>query len=120
MARPKKCRRICSKPEFHAFCPVGTYHDVVTMSFDEFEVIRLLDQEGLTQEQCARQMNVARATVTLIYDTARKKIADVIVNSKKLIIDGGDVTVCENADHCCGRCGKGNCASCEKLDCPNK
>lgn len=120
MARPKKCRRICSKPESQTFCPSGVYHDVVTMSFDEFEVIRLLDQEGLTQEQCARQMNVARATVTLIYNSARKKVADVIVNSKKLIIDGGDVIVCEKADHCCGRCGKGDCLSCGNIECPNK
>ena len=38
--------------------------------------IRLIDWVGLTQEQCAAQINVARTTVTGIYDSARHKLAD--------------------------------------------
>ena len=34
-------------------------------------------------------MNVARTTVTAIYDSARKKIADAIVHGKRLLIAGG-------------------------------
>lgn len=59
------------------------------MTVDEFEALRLLDNEGLTQEACASRMNIARTTVTAIYDSARKKIADALVNGKRLLITGG-------------------------------
>ena len=33
--------------------------------------------------------NIARTTVTAIYDSARKKVADALVNGKRLLITGG-------------------------------
>ena len=59
------------------------------MTVDEFEALRLLDDEGLTQEACAVRMNIARTTVTAIYDSARKKVADALVHGKQLLIAGG-------------------------------
>jgi predicted Fe-Mo cluster-binding NifX family protein len=59
------------------------------MTVDEFEALRLLDDEGLTQEACAVRMNIARTTVTAIYDSARKKVADALVHGKQLLITGG-------------------------------
>ncbi|MBR2730709.1 MAG: DUF134 domain-containing protein, partial [Clostridia bacterium] len=56
---------------------------------DEFEALRLLDEEGLTQEACAARMNIARTTVTAIYDSARKAVADALVHGKRLLITGG-------------------------------
>ena len=59
------------------------------MTVDEFEALSLLDKEGLTPEACASRMNIARPTVTAIYDSARKKVADALVNGKRLLITGG-------------------------------
>ncbi len=59
------------------------------MTVDEFEAVRLLDREGLTQEECAARMRIARTTVTSIYDSARKKMADALVYGKRLVISGG-------------------------------
>jgi predicted Fe-Mo cluster-binding NifX family protein len=60
------------------------------LSLDEFETIRLLDREGLTQEQCAERMGIARTTVTATYESARRKVADALVNGKRLLIRGGN------------------------------
>ena len=90
MPRPKICRLIDKLPEYRSFSPDDVdASEIVTMTVDEFEALRLLDNEGLTQEQCAARMNVSRTTVTAIYDRARKKIGDVLVNGKCLIITGG-------------------------------
>ena len=90
MPRPIKCRRIEKMPAFRSFSPDdGQTADIVRMTVDEYEALRLLDDEGLTQEACAARMNVARTTVTAIYDSARKKVAEALVHGKRLLITGG-------------------------------
>ena len=109
MARPSRCRRICAQPNYNRFVPVGyECPDKVTLSVDEYEVIRLVDLEKLTHEQCARQMDISRTTVTEIYEAAREKVADVIVNGKPLEIAGGNYRICDGvAAGCCRkRCVK--------------
>lgn len=90
MPRPSRCRRIEQLPVFRSFSPDDINGaENVRMTVDEYEALRLLDNEGLTQEACAERMNISRTTVTAIYDNARKKIADVLVNGKRLLITGG-------------------------------
>ena len=90
MPRPIRCRRIEQLPVYRSFSPDDTAaEENVLMTVDEFEALRLLDAEGLTQEACAARMNIARTTVTAIYDSARKKIADALVHGKRLLITGG-------------------------------
>ncbi len=89
MPRPLRCRRIEQLPVYRSFSPDDTAAtENVLMTVDEFEALRLLDKEGLTQEACASRMNIARTTVTAIYDSARKKVADALVNGKRLLITG--------------------------------
>ncbi len=90
MPRPMRCRRIERLPVYRCFSPDDiAAAESVSMTVDEFEALRLIDNEGLTQESCAAKMNIARTTVTAIYDSARKKVADVLVNGKRLLITGG-------------------------------
>ncbi|MCR5495781.1 MAG: DUF134 domain-containing protein [Treponema sp.] len=90
MSRPIRCREICTLPEFYSFIPEDGWNgESVTMTIDELESIRLMDCACLTQEEAARQMNVARTTVTAVYETARRKIADCLLNGKRLEISGG-------------------------------
>ena len=114
MPRPTKRRCICAKPSVTLFEPVGGRDDVVTIGFDEFEVMRLLDYEAYSQEQCAKKMQVSRPTVTRMYDHARQQVVRALVEGKKLQIHGGDVIVCTalkpecmGAKHCCHRQQKG-------------
>ena len=114
MPRPRKCRRVCSLPNIEGVAPIGETQtaDDIVMSVEEYEVIRLIDWKGLTQEECAAQMEIARTTVTGIYMTARRKLADVLVNGKRLRIDGGDFALCE---HRTAMCGPGRaCPCCKK------
>ena len=90
MPRPAKCRRIGQLPVFRSFSPDdAAATEDVRMTVDEFETIRLLDGEGITQAVCAARMNVSRTTVTSVYDSARKKVADALVNGRRLLIVGG-------------------------------
>ncbi len=96
-------------PENNRFGPIGSSLDqehAVYMTVDEYEAIRLIDLEGFTQEQCANQMHVARTTVQGIYDTARTKLAQALVNGKVLFIEGGEYHLCDG--HGPG-CTSGNC-----------
>ena len=107
MARPRKWRKVCCMPASDRFGPLNrplSPENCVIMSVDEYETIRLIDLEGFTQEQCAEQMNIARTTVQRIYNDARQKLADSLVNSRVLRIEGGDYQLCEGLEEVC-RCG---------------
>ena len=120
MARPKKQRRVCAAPEICSFHPDGrTDAEQITLTIDEYEVLRLIDLEHLTQEQCAAQMQVARTTVTGIYDSARTKLAQMLVYGMQLRVAGGDVHVCGNSGTCCGKCAVGQC-HCENPACTRR
>lgn len=63
----------------------------IVVHYDEFEAVRLLDYEGLMQEQAAEMMQVSRPTLTRIYESARRKIARAFVEGKMITIEGGNV-----------------------------
>ncbi len=90
MPRLARCRRIAQMPVYRSFSPDDIEPtEQVRMTVDEFEALRLLDSEGLTQEACAGKMNIARTTVTAIYESARRKVAEALVGGKRLLIVGG-------------------------------
>ena len=110
VARPRKCRRVCTMPAHDRFGPLAesSSKPPVVLSVDEYETIRLVDLEGYTQQQCAGQMGIARTTVQGIYDLARKKIARAIVEGRQLLIQGGDYRLCQGRQSfpCCCHCSR--------------
>lgn len=110
MARPTKDRRVCFFPEVLEFSPKGEEKGKpIVLTLDEFEAMRLIDREGLSQEECGAQLCVSRTTVQKIYESARKKIADALVLGYTLKIEGGDFSLCS-----------GNAAYCYKNDCAKR
>ena len=105
MSRPTKCRRVCHFPQTLGFLPSqGADGKVpVIMTVDEYETIRLIDKEGLSQERCAAFMQVARTTVQRVYESARKKLAAVLVDGLPLRIEGGDFRLCDGRGVGCGQ-----------------
>jgi predicted DNA-binding protein (UPF0251 family) len=117
MPRPRKWRKVCCLPDSNRFGPLDSPADAVNtvnMTVDEYETIRLIDLDGFTQEECAKQMNISRTTVQGIYDEARKKLAESLVNGRVLWIKGGEYQLCDGRGNGCGRggcrhhtCGRG-------------
>lgn len=106
IARPRKRRNICGFPGVNKFGPmgVGAYNrEFINLTVDQYETIRLIDLEGLTQEECAKQMDIARTTVQRIYSKAREIIAEALVKGKVLTIEGGDYKLCDGEGEFCGR-----------------
>ena len=108
MPRPVKCRKVCHFPQVLEFAPVGVDGEPlpVILAVDEYEAIRLIDKEGISQAQCAAFMQIARTTVQRIYEKARKKLATALVEGRPLRIAGGDVTFCngQSRDSRCDAC----------------
>lgn len=117
MPRPLKWRQVCALPNNNKFGPLDVAFDAdqyIKMSVDEYETIRLIDLEGLDQEQCAQQMKVARTTVQGIYADARKKIASSLVNGNPLIIEGGTYQLCRGGGR--GYCHKKQCQRFQQMN----
>lgn len=94
MPRPMKCRRVQDRPRAGCFKPSGARGcelQEVVLSLDEFEAIRLADLGGLYHEEGAEQLGVSRQTFGNILKSAHTKVADCLVNAKKLKIEGGTV-----------------------------
>ena len=114
MPRPIKCRKVCHFPDILEFRPSNKNggrgeedeKEVILLTVDEYETIRLIDKEGYSQEQCAGFMQIARTTVQRIYEIARKKVADAIVDGHPLRIEGGDFRICDGKS---SKCGLGGC-----------
>jgi predicted DNA-binding protein (UPF0251 family) len=109
MARPRKWRKVCCLPESNLFGPLNApimESGPIVMAVDEYETIRLIDLEGMSQEECADRMNVSRTTVQRIYNDARKKIAVALINGKVLKIKGGNYKLYDESEraHECRRC----------------
>lgn len=106
MPRPVKCRKVCHFPQTREFCPTQGCNgkSPVILTVDEYETIRLIDKEGMSQVQCSEFMQVARTTVQRVYESARKKLADALVDGRYLRIEGGDFWLCEGKNRECGRC----------------
>lgn len=114
MPRPKKWRRVCCLPPAQEFTPVDMpcgRDGMVLMTVDEYETIRLIDHEGFSQEECSGYMQIARTTVQLVYNNARRKIAEALVDGRVLRIEGGEYHLCEGKEaHCgCGGCRRHRC-----------
>ena len=97
MPRPRICRRIGFHPDVTYFKPAGIRKqelEETVISVDEYESVRLKDLLELEQEEAAKKMNISQPTFHRLVVSARKKIADAIINGKALRIEGGNVEFC--------------------------
>ena len=109
MARPKRLRRLAIAPPSHSFLPVGEENhpaekDIVVLSMDEFEALRLADLECHSQEAAAKKMGISRPTFGRIIESARSKVAKTLVYGYRLEISGGAFMFGHGKHLQCPRC----------------
>jgi predicted DNA-binding protein (UPF0251 family) len=78
--------------------------DVVQLSLEELEAVRLTDLEGSDQEEAAQKMGISRRALWEDLQNARRKIADALVNGKAIEIKGGNYTVEKRLRYACHGC----------------
>ena len=109
MARPAKPRFVTSEPCVNFFKPRGIplrELEEERLSVEELEALKLVDIEGLYQEEAAERMEVSRPTFQRVLKSARGKVARCLVEGKALGIEGGNYIVG-------GEGRKLECLSCE-------
>jgi len=87
--RKRKNRNIDADHSGICFKPCGVQRvnlQRVILDEDEMEAIRLADLEGLYQQECSEKMAISRTTFSRLIESARKKIADALINTKALRI----------------------------------
>ncbi|MBN2299721.1 MAG: DUF134 domain-containing protein [Acholeplasmataceae bacterium] len=107
MPRPTIRRKVCCLPEVNLFGPLisnPSKREIIYMTVEEYESIRIIDFIGKNQEICADEMHVSRATAQRIYYAAKQKIAEALVNGKILKIEGGNYRLCNVDDEEFGKC----------------
>jgi len=107
MARPKNNRSVHTPPLFSTFKPIGIKSNtlqVVNLSIDEYEAIRLADNLSLSHQEASEEMNVSRSTFSRLIENARKKMSEFIIHGKMLKIEGGNIHFNNNIIKChsCG------------------
>lgn len=103
MPRRKRNRRIQVPPVIKGMSVYGVRgrkSNEVVLHLEEYEAIRLLDYQNLTQEEAAIFMDVSRPTLTRIYEEARNKVATSFVEGRDLIFRGGDIYFDKNWYKC--------------------
>ncbi len=106
MPRRKRLRKIVAPPKFTGYKPYGvTGHTngEIDLLYEEYESIKLADFDLLTHDQAAELMGVSRATFARIYESARRKIADALVNVKEIKTVYGNATF-EDSWFVCSDC----------------
>ena len=111
MPRPKRKRRVQAMPKVTFFKPHGIPGHALqclTLSLEGYEAFRLVDGEGMSQEEAAVLMDVSRPTLCRILMDARKTVARSLAGGSALRIEGGSYRMCGRSGRGSGH-GQGGC-----------
>ena len=89
MVRPRLCRRIRFNPNVTYFKPQGVpmrFLEVIELTTEEAEALRLRNMKDLEQEEAAKKMNTSQSTFQRILSSAYKKITVALIEGKAIKI----------------------------------
>ena len=99
MSRRRRLRKIVKPPGFKGYKPYGTLNDnneFIELLYEEYEALKLADYDLMNQKQASSLMGVSRATFARIYESARRKIAQALVDTKEIKTVYGNVWLDKN------------------------
>ncbi|MHC1756584.1 MAG: DUF134 domain-containing protein [Methanosarcina sp.] len=99
--RPKCPRRVEQTPDVTYFKPRGvplSDLEVVSLTVEELEALRLVDIEGLRQEDAASRVGISRRAFWEDLKAARTKVALALSTGKAIEIKGGNYIRAESTD----------------------
>jgi len=89
--KQRNCRRLDGNRNFKPSGIPARDLEKVELKLDEFEALRLCDYDGLSQIEAGEAMGISRGTVQRLLLSGRKKVVDILLNSKELIIKNEDI-----------------------------
>ncbi len=90
MARPHKPRCVDFDPNVTYFKPRAiplSMLEEVGLNLDELEALRLCDLKNFDQAKAAKKMRVSRSTLQRIVASARRKVAEALIEGKAIRIE---------------------------------
>jgi len=80
-------RKVVAPPGFKGYKPYGNrrggdHH--VDLLYEEYEAIKLADYDMMNHLEASRLMGVSRATFARVYESARRKIAKALVETREI------------------------------------
>jgi predicted DNA-binding protein (UPF0251 family) len=92
--RRRGARWISHIPIARAFGPLDQQpRGIVQLRFEELEALRLVDLEGMDQEQAAVTMGISRKSLWLDLKRARGKVTQALVTGMMIQIEGGSYMI---------------------------
>lgn len=88
--KERNCRRLDGRRNFKPSGIPARELEKTVLNLDEFEALRLCDYDSLSQIEAGEAMGVSRGTIQRLLISGRKKIVDVLLNSKELILTNGE------------------------------
>jgi predicted DNA-binding protein (UPF0251 family) len=89
MSRPTKPRKVFFDPDVTYFKPRAvplSLLEEIDLGRDELEALRLCDFKEKEQIEAAKQMKISQSTLQRILASARKKVAEALVEGKAIKI----------------------------------
>lgn len=106
MPRRRRLRKVVAPPGFKGFKPYGSYsssNEFIELLYEEYEAIKLADYDLMNQQEASEIMGVSRPTFARIYESARRKIAKAMVETKEIRAIYGNALMEDNW-HICSEC----------------
>ncbi|RJS89966.1 DUF134 domain-containing protein [Candidatus Bathyarchaeota archaeon] len=85
--RPPKPLIVRWTPQVRSFLPFPQgFGEPVQLDHAEVEALRLVDLEGLSQEEAGNMMGTSRGTVWRLLQSARRKVAEALTQGRAIIV----------------------------------